>query len=255
MRKIMKGQIYCSINHSPMGSRYSSVMPEKSSLERTVSSIRPVPGVTRSPYLGDSKPRRSVGKLSKLTRKDWKKIAATADYQHENRKEEQKTASIKGRTGQISHRQKEIAEISHGWNEISATKYQRTKDGENGMQQTEMTTTEKNGREGTRETHSEGSIEQYLTSAMVESPSMNLLDDTAAHLHGLMKRMTPETTDLTNNSSADVVNSACNAAKNIREIMKLKLDAMKLQHEVNKEVGTYKNGEVNKEKRNEKNQT
>lgn len=51
---------------------------------------------------------------------------------------------------------------------------------------------------------------------IIESPSMSLLDDTARHLHGLMK-------------SADNVADACNCAKQLYSIMRLKLDAIKTQ--------------------------
>jgi hypothetical protein len=74
------------------------------------------------------------------------------------------------------------------------------------------------------------SNEQSKTALLVESPSMNLLDSTASHLFGLMQGL------IANKPPADVqkyspeeVNAACNCAKNIREIMKLKLDALKVQ--------------------------
>ncbi len=61
---------------------------------------------------------------------------------------------------------------------------------------------------------------------LVESASMSLLDRSADHMFELMK-------GLSGGDSADV-NAACNCAKNIQSLMRLKLDAMKLQKEWNK---------------------
>jgi hypothetical protein len=74
------------------------------------------------------------------------------------------------------------------------------------------------------------SKEQSSNVAMVVSPSMNLLDSVSEHLFGLMQGL------VANKPPADIqrynpdeVNAACNCAKNIREILKLKLEALKVQ--------------------------
>jgi hypothetical protein len=68
------------------------------------------------------------------------------------------------------------------------------------------------------------------TFVLVESPSMSLLDSTANHLHGLMKGLTANQPEAEiRKYDPEIVNAACNCAKNIREIMKLKLDALKVQ--------------------------
>lgn len=74
------------------------------------------------------------------------------------------------------------------------------------------------------------SKEQSGSVPIVSSVSMNLLDDSAQHLHGLMRGL------FANIPGADVraydpdrVNSACNCAKQIYSIMRLKLDCIKVQ--------------------------
>ena len=64
------------------------------------------------------------------------------------------------------------------------------------------------------------SKETSQSAVLVKSPSMNLLDDTAQHLHDLMKL--PDTS----------VSEACNCAKQLYLIMRLKLDAIKTQKSI-----------------------
>lgn len=76
----------------------------------------------------------------------------------------------------------------------------------------------------------EDSTPQSKTALLVESPSMSLLDSTAQHLHGLMKGLTANEPDPSlKRYDPETVQAACSCAKNIREIMKLKLDAIKVQ--------------------------
>lgn len=74
----------------------------------------------------------------------------------------------------------------------------------------------------------EVSIPLSDSAQMVTSPSMHLLDTSAEFLHGLMKKLDKpgETTD------TETVHAACNLSKNIREIMKLKLDCIKVQQKI-----------------------
>lgn len=68
---------------------------------------------------------------------------------------------------------------------------------------------------------------------MVESQSMNLLDDTAMLLKQSMdslKLQGPASTMM----DIDKVHAACSVAKNIRELLKLKLEAIKLQRSMTK---------------------
>lgn len=84
-----------------------------------------------------------------------------------------------------------------------------------------------------REIPSSESQPQSTTSKLVASTSMSLIDDSAAHLFGLMKGLTA------NRPPADVqafdperVQAAVNCAKAIHQLMRLKLDAIKLGHEM-----------------------
>lgn len=66
---------------------------------------------------------------------------------------------------------------------------------------------------------------------MGESQEKSLLDDSAQHLFTLMQKLSSSSQT---SVSPEIVNAACNCGKNIREIIKLKLDAIKLHVELSK---------------------
>ncbi|MGZ3802860.1 MAG: hypothetical protein ACXVB4_01525 [Pseudobdellovibrionaceae bacterium] len=77
--------------------------------------------------------------------------------------------------------------------------------------------------------------EQLMNLETAQSASMNLIEESANHLYGLMKQLKPKK----NASNIEVVDTetvhaACNCAKNIRELMNLKLNAMKFQNSLKK---------------------
>jgi hypothetical protein len=72
------------------------------------------------------------------------------------------------------------------------------------------------------ETHLLAFVAPSLTTDKERSPSTNLLDDTIVHLHDLMKDVGKE--DARKRTSHEMVNATCNIAKNMRDLMKLKLD-------------------------------
>lgn len=79
------------------------------------------------------------------------------------------------------------------------------------------------------ETPPEDSISQLTSVEEANLASMNLLASTATHLHGLMKGLTindPEAT--VRLYDPHKVNAACNCAKQIHNLMRLQLDAVKL---------------------------
>lgn len=99
-----------------------------------------------------------------------------------------------------------------------------------GMKETKNKSLIESTPSGTSKTPSVGSTKPSPNVELVGSQSMNLLDSTAEHLYGLMRGLhanQPEPEIKT--YDPDRVNAACNCAKNIREIMKLKLDAIKVQ--------------------------
>ena len=70
--------------------------------------------------------------------------------------------------------------------------------------------------------------EQSTTALTVGSQSMNLVDDTAKHLFALMKGLTHNLPDAEIKSfDPDKVNAATNCAKQIYQMMRLKLDVIK----------------------------
>lgn len=60
---------------------------------------------------------------------------------------------------------------------------------------------------------------QAQDSAMGQLDSMSIVDESAKHLLGVMRAMRP--------SEPEEVNSACNCAKNIEKLMRLKLDVIR----------------------------
>ena len=54
---------------------------------------------------------------------------------------------------------------------------------------------------------------------------MNLIDDSALHLHGLMKSVAIEAPE--RKLDPLMINAVCNCAKNVTNLMKLKLDIVK----------------------------
>lgn len=69
-----------------------------------------------------------------------------------------------------------------------------------------------------------------LTTPLISSEGakylhLNLIDSTAKHLHGLMKSIAVDHPEIRN--SPQMVNAACNCAKNMRELLRLKLDVVK----------------------------
>jgi hypothetical protein len=75
------------------------------------------------------------------------------------------------------------------------------------------------------ETQLMGLVAPQVSSSAAGSQPQNLLDDTLLHLHGLMKQVAAE--EKTRRTSPQMIGAACNLAKNMREIMKLKLDVLK----------------------------
>lgn len=69
------------------------------------------------------------------------------------------------------------------------------------------------------------------------SASMSLLDDTATHLQGLMKGMTANKPPVEIQVvSTDIMNAAANAANAIYKIKRLKLDAVKMFSEMQRQI-------------------
>lgn len=80
------------------------------------------------------------------------------------------------------------------------------------------------------------SVELPVTSEMAASESMNLIDDSVKHLHGLMKSVGSHLKERANtldsrNAFVDpaLVNSACNCAKQIAQLLKVKLEMKKFK--------------------------
>jgi len=110
------------------------------------------------------------------------------------------------------------------------TKSESFSTNENTMNETKTTSTKSSTPVNAVVIPPEDSTPQSKTALLVESPSMSLLDSTAQHLHGLMKGLTANEPDPSlKRYDPETVQAACSCAKNIREIMKLKLDAIKVQ--------------------------
>lgn len=101
----------------------------------------------------------------------------------------------------------------------------------NGMQETKNEIVKQSMPQEKDASRGEVSINANSTIETDVSPSMNLLDNTATHLYDLMKGLSqnqPETSIKL--FDVERVHAAANCAKNIREIMKLKLEVIKVKH-------------------------
>lgn len=112
------------------------------------------------------------------------------------------------------------------------------KDNENGTQEIRSNNLKKSDNEGREMTLPEDSTPQYMSSEMVRSPSMNLIDDSAKHLYSLMKGLThnypPDKLEIQAYQPV-TVQTAVDCAKEIRNLMFLKLETMKFQKELENE--------------------
>lgn len=73
------------------------------------------------------------------------------------------------------------------------------------------------------------------------SESMNLLDDTTLHLHGLMKQVAEDSKDLTEQrpwakDNVLVVKQTVEVARELHKSMRLKLDTVKALHKISKDI-------------------
>lgn len=133
-----------------------------------------------------------------------------------------KAAASSANAGTDSHPNKNENVQPPVWTEEKIEKL-REKYGENGMPETEKTTVVKNVLVVNNVNPQGGSTQQSTPLNEENSPSMSLIDDSAKHLFELMKsiRLDKEKPD------PNAINAACNCAKNIRELMGLKLSAYK----------------------------
>ena len=117
------------------------------------------------------------------------------------------------------------------------TKSNTTRVSDDGMSETKSTPEVKNINE-------EKSVTPLMDSPLLpygleeaKPGSMSLLDDSIVHLHKLMKSVASlsqeEVTGLAR-VQASQVNSACNCAKNITQLLKVKLEAYKVMSKENK---------------------
>lgn len=81
---------------------------------------------------------------------------------------------------------------------------------------------------GTGGNHGAALQPQFTPLEVDVSPSMSLISSTANHLHGLMIGLTKDKKDI----DAETVKTVCECGKNIRELIRLQLDIVKVKHRV-----------------------
>lgn len=102
---------------------------------------------------------------------------------------------------------------------------------ENTMQKTELINSEKSYPTEGVEILSSDSKQQSENLSLVQSQSMSLIDSSANHLYGLMKLMNPNNGDEEYATIAKV-DSSVKVARELRGIMKLKLETLKFSQEL-----------------------
>lgn len=168
----------------------------------------------------DIEPNEKIQTLSNKKKRD---SESTTKELSRNKEKAPENTTIKIETEKLSN-------VSSG---VKTIKNVNSKPKENIMQKTKKDLMKSSSQENIEEIQPEVCTQQRESSPMVQSASMHLLDSTAEHLHSLMKGLTANSPDpATRAYSTDVVGAACNCAKNIREIMKLKLEAIKVQKEL-----------------------
>ncbi len=112
------------------------------------------------------------------------------------------------------------------WTEHEPTEKTKTEDGENGTGATMSNSEIKNAVAELTENLLEDSTVLSKTSETEKLLQMNLVDDTISDLRGLMRSLVERNQTL-EWQGVQTVNAACNTAKNITNLMRLKLDVVK----------------------------
>lgn len=82
-----------------------------------------------------------------------------------------------------------------------------------------------------------------------QSGSMNLIDDTTLHLHGLMKQVSEESKEMQNSErhwardNTLVVKQTVEIARRLHNTMRLKLDTVKALHKISTDIAKSNEGE------------
>lgn len=125
----------------------------------------------------------------------------------------------------------------HGWSDKEETEKLNANEPENGMQRTEPSTSLTKSVGATPEILPRESSRSLLDLKEELSASMKLIDDSTRHLFDLMKSIgadQPQNPEIRKLADPQQINSACNCAKQIYGLLRLKFDVAK---EVSKRSG------------------
>lgn len=219
------GQGYCSREHAPYANLSNQAPPEKT-VKAILKSITPARGEHQKPS--------SVAELRSESGKRGGEVLAAMQQRPELKsggttvRTESASTPTSARSGISSQSSAELSFQKHGWNEEELRAKLKEERGELGMPKTETATLSKSAPAAIVETLPAKLEEQSSTSSAEPLISMHLIDDSVTHLHGLMKGIASEAREAEKRRlDPAMVNAACNCAKNIYGLMRLKFDVVK----------------------------
>lgn len=218
-------QGYCCREHAPYANLSSQAPPEKT-VKALLASITPARGELSKPS-SDAEPSRENGTRSG-------EVIRATPSKPENKnggttvRTETASTPISASTGTLKAPNADVSFQRHGWNEEEMRAKLHAERGDSGTEKTETDTSAKNAVAVTPETQPVKRVEPSTPSNGEPLISMDLIDDSMTHLHGLMKGIATEAKDAEKRRlDPSMVNAACNCAKNIYGLMRLKFDVLK----------------------------
>lgn len=218
------GQKYCSAGHAPYA-HLSSRGPSKS--ERTARSTAPAHGV-QSPRLSEAKPRRGRASIydAKIPNSLSASVSAAAPISERTETRSAPETAPTESDGPRSEPSKTPIE-SREPEPIEQPKTERTGSGTTVMQ---SQTEEKSVSAASAATQSEDFTRQSINFDAERSRLLSLTGSSAEHLYALMRSIVRPPCEINEvGPRLDVarVNAACNCAKNLQGMLRLKLDVLK----------------------------
>lgn len=222
-------QIYCSKAHAPLAhitdrdhiaqSRINQKRNQAILSAPTVKSSTPAHGGALIPSSRSLERGKETTKTATITTQNFeKKRRLESRHILNQQKEKHPERNIMSDTRKNS--------TKHGWTEDAAREKERERSGENGMRETEKPTLLRKKNVDGRETQLEDFLIPKLPLEGEISQPKSLLDDSIYHLHGLMKSVGKEIPK-DRVMTVPMISAQCNLAKNLRDMMKLKLEVYK----------------------------
>lgn len=219
-------QVYCSASCAPFA-HLGGVSVQDRIPSTNVASIysRQVRGEVLAPSLRDARPVES----ERMKRPPNEPTRSESPKQNERgstmRPTERDSTSERPRSELTAPSPIYEKPHSHGWNESAVQEKLQGKSGVTGIEGTEKAIAPASVDDATLETQVATSLQPSSDSNAARLTSMNLIDDSAQHLHGLLKSV--GTDDPIRLRDPRVISAAATCAKQIHSLIRLKLDVLR----------------------------